>query len=227
MKNKIKEVLKGKKGIFIKYIQGIDYGNNEFHSRNIDPELLFQTAIDNDLDGMIIQKEIAERYHKKFSRKIPFILKLNGKTKYSSGDPHSIDNCSVEDAIKFGANALAYTLYIGSIHEHNIFNEFKDIKRKADMHDLPLICWTEPMGAAIKNKKSIQTLVFCAKTGSELGAAIVMMTAPDKGISEIVKAAGTSKVILCPDTFLTDDELIKFAADANTAGGIVLGKTSG
>jgi fructose-bisphosphate aldolase, class I len=46
---------------------------------------------------------------------VPLILKLNGKTDIPAAtDPLSPVNASVEDAVRLGADAVGYTLYVGT-----------------------------------------------------------------------------------------------------------------
>jgi len=66
-------------------------------------------------------------------------VKLNGKTNLAGGDPVSGQICSVDEAIELGAVAVGYSIYIGSVHEKEMLQEFAKIQKEAHKKDLPVI----------------------------------------------------------------------------------------
>ena len=49
-----------------------------------------------------------------YAGRVPLVLKLNGKTESRTTNAFSPLNASVEDAVRLGADAVGYTLYVGS-----------------------------------------------------------------------------------------------------------------
>ena len=57
----------------------------------------------------------AEKFYWEFAGEVPLVLKINGKTEVPADDEAlSPLNASVEDAVRLGADAVGYTLYVGS-----------------------------------------------------------------------------------------------------------------
>jgi len=126
------------------------------------------------------------------------IIKLNGKTNLVKGDPISVQLCSVSEAIKLGAKAVGYTIYIGSIHEAEMFKEFEKIEREAHSKKIPVIAWIYPRGKGIKGKSEKELMAYAARTGLEIGADIVKLQYDGKvkDFQWAVKSAGKTKIVV-------------------------------
>ncbi len=96
--------------------QGLEHGPRDFFpnppAKN--PEFQLQLAKEGKFSGIVFQVGIASKYMAKFAGEVPLVLKLNGKTEIPS-DKSPLSPCiaSVEDAVRLGADAVGYTLYVG------------------------------------------------------------------------------------------------------------------
>jgi len=77
---------------------------------------------------------------KEFTGEIPLILKLNGKTSIPL-DTHAFSpqTASVEDAVRLGADAVGYTLFVGSPTQDKDFIQFAKIREDSQRFGVPLI----------------------------------------------------------------------------------------
>ena len=58
---------------------------------------------------------MASKYYPDYAGQVPLLLKLNSKTDIPPDDEaFSPCNAIVEDAVRLGADAVGYTLYVGS-----------------------------------------------------------------------------------------------------------------
>ena len=64
----------------------------------------------------------------------------------------SLQLCSVKEAVKLGASAVGYTIYIGSEHESAMLQEFEMIEREAHATGIPVIAWIYPRGKSTEGK---------------------------------------------------------------------------
>jgi class I fructose-bisphosphate aldolase len=71
--------------------------------------------VEGGFNGIAIQVSLAEKFFWDFAGEVPLILKLNGKTEippdHAALSPLHAD---VEDAVRLGADAVGYTLYVGT-----------------------------------------------------------------------------------------------------------------
>src|SRR3989344_6959219 len=171
----LSKIMKNGKAMYLAYDQGLEHGpESDFNDKNIDPLYILDIAKRGKYNGVVFHKGIAEKYHKEIRKsKVPLILKLNGKTKLVSGEPISANICTVKEAIKLGAKAVGYTIFIGSGHEAEMIEDFEKIQREAHQNNLPVIAWIYPRGKKIKNDVSRENMVYAARVGLEIGADIV------------------------------------------------------
>jgi len=113
---------------------------------------------------------------------VPLILKLNGKTDIPSADQAlSPLHARVADAVRLGADAVGYTLYVGTPAAAADFAQYRQVRDEARRLGMPLIVWAYPRGAAIEakgGKDSFYAVDYAARTASELSADMVKVNFP-------------------------------------------------
>lgn len=226
MKNiNLNKITKRGKALFLAYDQGLEHGPSDFNDKNVNPDYIIKIAKQGKYDAIIFQKGIAEKYNKEIKKsKVPLVIKLNGKTNLVKGEPISRQLCSVKEAIKLGAIAVGYTIYIGSIYENIMFQEFEKIEREAHSKGLPVIAWIYPGGKGIKKRSEKELMAYSARTGLEIGADIVKMHY-NGNISDLkwaVKSAGKAKIVIAGGIKNNEKNLLKRIKEIINAGAIGL-----
>ncbi len=170
----LNKILTKGKALYLAYDQGLEHGPVDFNDKNVNPEYIIRIAKEGKYNAVIFQKGIAEKYNKEIKKaKVPLIIKLNGKTSLRKGEPLSTQLCTVNEAIKLGAKAVGYTIYIGSQHESVMLREFENIAREAHSKNIPVIAWIYPRGKSIEGKDANDLMIYAARVGLEIGADIV------------------------------------------------------
>ena len=169
--------------IFLPYDQGLEHGPRDFFANPAasDPAYIIRLALEGGFNGIAIQIGLAEKFYWDFAGEVPLILKLNGKTDIPDIDPLSPVNASVRDAVRLGADAVGYTLYVGSPAQEHDFGQYLAIRDEARQLGMPLIVWSYPRGSAIDvkgGKDSFYAVDYAARTASELGADVVKVNFP-------------------------------------------------
>ena len=226
MKPKLNKILRNGKAMFLAYDQGLEHGpESDFNDKNVDPLFIIDIAKKGKYTGVVFQKGIAEKYNKEIKKsKVPLIVKLNGKTSLRKGEPISKPICTVNEAIKLGASAVGYTLYIGSEHEGEMFEDFNIIQKEAHKNKLPVITWVYPRGKSIKNDVSKEMISYAARIGLELGADIVKIKygGNPADLKWAVKSAARCKVVVAGGTKKDDKQFLKQVKDIMNTGAIGL-----
>jgi fructose-bisphosphate aldolase, class I len=223
------ELVRGGKAMFLAYDQGMEHGPTDFDDKNVDPEYIIKIAKEGGFTGLIFQKGVAEKYIDSIKKsKVPLIVKLNGKTNLVKGDPISRQLCSVEEAVALGARAVGYTLYMGSEHEDEMFQEFVSIQLEAHKKGLPVIAWIYPRGKSLKGKKKKELLAYAARVGLEIGADIIKIHSHGNkdDLAWAVKSAGKAKVVIAGGAKKDEKALLKEVKDGVAVGitGIAIGR---
>lgn len=220
---KLNKLLKKGKALFLAYDQGLEHGPTDFNDLNVNPNYIIDIAKKCRYNAIIFQKGIAEKYKKEIKKsKVSLIVKLNGKTSLVKGEPISRQLCTVDEAIKLGAVAVGYTIYIGSMYENIMLSEFENIEREAHQKGIPVIAWIYPRGKGIKRMKEKELMAYAARTGLEIGADIVKMHYNGKidDLKWAVKSAGKTKVVIAGGIKEDEKVLLKQVKDIIDSGGI-------
>ena len=205
-------------------------------------------AVDGGFNGVALQIGSAQKFFWEFAGEVPLVLKLNGKTEIGPSDsPLSPLNASVEDAVRLGADAVGYTLYVGSPDERVDFEHFRRVREDAERFGMPVIVWAYPRGSAIDakgGKESFYAVDYAARTAAELGADIVKVNFPDptaregvpeaydaefsteEAIAAVVRSAGRSLVLISGGEKAGDDAMLDKSRESLQAGatGLIFGR---
>ncbi len=233
--------------------QGLEHGPIDFFSNpdSLDTDWIYRLAVEGNFSGIALHVGLAEKYHKEYAGKVPLVLKVNGKTNVpSDDDSFSSLTSSVEDAVRLGADAVGYTLYVGSPAQDVDIAQCNEVRRDCDRYGMPLIVWAYPRGAAIKAKGGIDSLYaidYAARVACEMGADIIKLNLPkweaatadklpkpyntlelsdEAGLAKVVKSAGRSLVLVSGGSKMGDDDTIHKAKIAMEAGcvGLIFGR---
>jgi class I fructose-bisphosphate aldolase len=215
--------------------QGIEHGPRDFFTNpaSKDPAYHFELAAEAGYSAIACQIGLAERYYPDYAGEVALLLKLNGKTEIpSSDDALSTLNASVEDAVRLGADAVGYTLYVGSPRQDEDLRQFGVVRAECERWGMPLVVWAYPRGSAVARKggqNSFYAIDYAARMAMEMGADVVKLNMPkpdpeadrnapapyDAGgfeqhemVDNVVASAGRSLVVLSGGSMVDDDELL-------------------
>ena len=219
------------KVLVLAYDHGIEHGPVDFDPQpeSADPEHVFDVATHPAVTALATGKGVAEAYYPSYEDDVSLLSKLNGTSNLWMGEPDSALNCSVEYAVEeLGAEAVGFTVYGGSNHEVEMFEEFRGIQEAARSYDVPVVMWSYPRGQGIKNDTSESTIAYAARLGLELGADVTKVKYPGSkaAMERVCEMAAPSKVLMSGGS-KTDDraflEQVEAVVDAG-AGGLAVGR---
>lgn len=237
--------------LFLPIDQGIEHGPVDFFDNpdSIDPEYQYRLALDGNYSGIALHFGLAAKYFTKYAGKVPLLLKINGKTNVPSDDePFSPLTGSVEDAVRLGADAVGYTLYVGSPRQSDDIKQLTDVRHDCERYGMPLVVWSYPRGKAVKEKggqDSLYAVDYAARMACELGADVVKINEPKPepnekepkpyntlqmteldALRKVVRSAGRTLVLISGGSKMGDDDLLHKVRSAMDAGvtGLIFGR---
>jgi len=230
--------------------QGLEHGPSDFFVNPPAADLEFQLslALEAGFSGVACHIGLAERHFRKYAGRVPLVLKLNGKTNIAPEDrPFSPLDASVEEAVRLGADAVGYTLYVGSPQEAEDIAQFTRVRQEARRLGMPVIMWAYPRGPHVEarggGRDSLAMVDYAARLANELGATLCKVNLPRPprggsydaqgpfqdynalaGLSEtdalrlVVRSAGRTGVLVSGGSRLDDQELLDKARLCLEAG---------
>ena len=163
---------------------GMEHGPVDFFDNPaaLDPDYIWRLALEGGFSGVALQYGTALKYMRPYAGRMPLVLKLNGKTNIPpDDDPLNPLNATVEDAVRLGADAIGYTLYMGSSRQDEDFAQWRQVRQDADRFGMPTIMWAYPRGRHMEAKggrDSFYAIDYAARVACELGADVVKINVP-------------------------------------------------
>jgi class I fructose-bisphosphate aldolase len=226
--------------------QGIEHGPRDFfpNPASKDPEYQFRLAAEAGYSAIACGYGMATKYYPSYAGQVPLLLKLNSKTDVPPSDEaFSPCNASVEDAVRLGADAVGYTLYVGSPSQSEDLIQLGKVRQDCDQYGMPLVIWAYPRGRDIEKKggqNSLYAIDYAARVAMEMGADIVKLNMPKldpekdssapapynemevtqaEAIRHAVESAGRALVVLSGGSKIDDDKLLEQTRMIMEAGG--------
>jgi len=164
--------------------QGLEHGPTDFfpNPAALDTEFQFRLAVEGNYSAIALGVGLAEKYLGAHAGPIPLILKLNGKTNIAD-DAEAVSPAfaSVRDAVRLGADAVGYTVYVGTPRQDVEIREYGKVREECERFGMPLVVWAYPRGSAIETrggKGSLYAQDYAARVAEELGADVVKLHEP-------------------------------------------------
>lgn len=221
MASRIDRILREKRALLLNLDEGLEEGPKGFTVATVDPAYAMQIALEGEYTGIIVHPGIAEKYATERFRDLPIVIKLNGRSGLPSMDPSGRLLCTVERAIKLGAEAVAFVLADGSPSDPERFRDFGLVVEQAHDYGIPVLAI---IGS--RHARSPDNDAYAARIALELGAdAIQIAYDGDQHAFEwVVQCAGRASVFVSEQG--TDHEALKRAQQVMLAGahGLSLGK---
>jgi class I fructose-bisphosphate aldolase len=232
--------------LFLPIDQGVEHGPRDFfpNPASKDPEYQFRLAAEAGYSAIACGYGMASKYYPAYAGQVPLLLKLNSKTEVPPADEaFSPCHATVEDAVRLGADAIGYTLYVGSPRQDDDFIQIGNVRRDCDRYGMPLVVWAYPRGRDIDKKggrDSFYAVDYAARVAMELGADVVKLNMPklnpekdkdspapynemqvtqEEAIGSVVESAGRALVVLSGGSKVDDDKLLEQTRLILEAGG--------
>lgn len=233
--------------------QGMEHGPLNFFPNpdSKHPTYMYELARRGGYSAIALHYGLASKYLRDYAGEVPLLLKINGKTNIpSDDDAFSAMTGTVEDAVRLGADAVGYTLYLGSPRQDEDFLQLTEVRTECDRFGMPLVVWSYPRGSAIMAKggrDSFYAVDYAARVAMELGADIVKVNFPKlnpeastacpkpydelqldevEAFRQVVESAGRTMVLVSGGSKIGDEDLLNKVrmSLAGGATGLIFGR---
>lgn len=164
--------------------QGFEHGPARSFAVNppgYDPRYHFQLAIEAGCNAYAAPLGFLEAGAAEFAGEIPMILKVNNhEVLHDEKDPISAVTSGVHDALRLGCVAVGFTIYPGSAHAKEMYEQLREITQEAKDHGLAVVVWSYPRGSQIskEGETAMDVVAYAAQIAAQLGAHIIKVKLP-------------------------------------------------
>jgi class I fructose-bisphosphate aldolase len=149
------------------------------------------------------------------------ILHLSASTQ-TGIDPNSKTLvCTVEEAIKLGADAVSIHVNLGAQEEKSMLRDLGVVSKVAMEWGMPLLAMMYSKTRKGEDERDVKIVKHSARLGAELGADIVKVpyTGSPEGFREVVEGCFVPVVIAGGGKRGTDEDILEMVKGAMVAGG--------
>ncbi|MEW5948528.1 MAG: 2-amino-3,7-dideoxy-D-threo-hept-6-ulosonate synthase [Thermodesulfobacteriota bacterium] len=179
-------------------------------------------------NAIVVHKGIVRAGHRGGGKDVGLIIHLSGSTTISPYPNAKTMICSVEEAIKIGADAVSIQVNVGNGNDSEMLRDLGQTARIASEWGIPLLAMMYPRGEKIKNEYDPEIIRHVARLGAELGADIVKCsyTGDPESFRRVVEGCPVPVVIAGGPKMSSDRELLTMVRDAIDAGaaGLSIGR---
>lgn len=159
--------------------------------------------------------------HRQYGQDIGLIIHLSGATSLTPDPNRKVLVCSVERALKMGADGVSIHINIGADEEPEMLQDARRVVESSREWGLPLIAMMYPRGKKIKDENAPEVVNIAVRAGAELGADIVKTnyTGDIDSFKYIVKSVHVPVIIAGGPKTDTIQDLFQLVYDSIQAGG--------
>ena len=164
--------------------QGFEHGPARTFAKNpdgYDPSYHFELAIESGCNAYAAPLGAMEVCARDYAGEIPLILKINNSdVLHSSKAPISALTSSVDDALRLGCAGIGFTIYPGSAHRKQMYEEIAEATRQAKKAGLAVVMWAYARGEGLSKdgETGIDVIAYSAHIAAQLGANIIKVKPP-------------------------------------------------
>lgn len=170
--------------------QGFEHGPARSFAVNpagYNPLYHFQLAIEAGCNAYAAPLGFLEAGAREFAGDIPLILKLNSKDLTADEkDPLSARTGTIDDALRLGCSAVGFTIYPGSAHRLEMYEQLAEFGHEAKQAGLVVIVWSYPRGTSLSKdgETALDVDGYAAHLACQLGAHIVKIKLPTEYLEQ-------------------------------------------
>ena len=172
-------------------------------------------------DAVLFHKGIAKHVD---TRGSGMIIHVSASTKLGSKPNLKVGVCTVEEAVRLGADAVSAHINVGSLEEDQMLELLGALSEQCDSFGMPLLAMMYPRGPNIKNENEFEAVAHAARIGAELGADVVktVYTGDIDSFRKVVQSCPVPIVVAGGPRMTTDMEVLELGENCMKAGAVGL-----
>lgn len=178
-------------------------------------------------NAVVLHKGVVGFGHRGHGKDVGLIIHLSASTSLAPDPNEKVLVCTVEEAIKLGADAVSVHVNVGSKTEAYQLRKLGEISKIAGEWGMPLLAMMYPRGDGI-NQFDEKAVALAARVGAELGADIIKtnFTGDVESFRRVVDGCPVPVVVAGGPKMGSDEDILRMVRMAMDAGarGVAIGR---
>ncbi len=152
-----------------------------------DPRYHFELALEAGCSAYAAPLGFLEAGAAEFAGQIPLILKVNSHDiLHDEDEPCPAVTASVSDALRLGCTAVGFTIYPGSAHRREMYQQCRALVAEAREAGLPTVVWSYPRGGNLSKagETAVDVIAYAAHIAAQLGAHLIKVKLPTEHLEQ-------------------------------------------
>ena len=200
------------------FIIAMDHGVTLGPVRGLeDMQKTVRSVADGGADAVLVHKGIAKHVE---TYGTGLIIHVSASTNLGSKPDLKVGVCTLEEAIRLGADAVSAHINIGAEEEDKMLEFLGNLSEQCDSFGMPLLAMMYPRGPGIKSEHEFEVVSHAARIGAELGADLVktVYTGDEESFRKVVRGCPVPVVVAGGARMKTDLEVLELAESSIRAG---------
>ncbi len=193
----------------------------------VDMPATINAVAEGGANAVVIHKGIVPFGHRGYGRDVGLIVHLSGSTSLSPDPNEKVLVCTVEEAIKLGADAVSVHINVGSKTEAEQLAKLGEVSKACKEWGMPLLAMMYPRGDGI-NQFDEKAVALAARAGAELGADIVKtnFTGSVESFKRVTAGCPVPVVVAGGPKMKSEEDILKMVEMAIEGGarGVAIGR---
>ncbi len=170
-------------------------------------------------DAVVLHKGMVKAGHRGKGKDIGLIIHMSASTDWAPTKNDKVLVCTVEEAIRLGADAVSIHVNIGADLERDMLKDLGFVSRVCEEWGMPLLAMVYGRGKDM-NQYDPKVVAHCTRLGAELGADIVKVpyTGDPETFTRAVEGCPIPVVIAGGPKMKTEREVLEMVYGAIRAG---------
>jgi fructose-bisphosphate aldolase/2-amino-3,7-dideoxy-D-threo-hept-6-ulosonate synthase len=150
------------------------------------------------------------------------IVHLSASTRLGPDPNRKVKVCSVEEALRLGADAVSLHINVGAPSEHEMLMKLGNFADECDSLGVPLLAMMYPRGPGVSSEYDPEMVAFAARIGAELGADIIKTnyTGSVETFQRVVQGCPVPVIIAGGPKGKTERDVLEAVFGSIEAGGV-------
>ncbi len=152
----------------------LDHGVSEGMLTGLeDMGTLLQNLPPKEVQGVILHKGMAAAYADRLDVDQSLIVHLSAGTRHGLPPYARTLVCSVQEAVRLGADAVSFHINLGNEYEDRMLADFGMVTDEAHLLGIPVLAMVSARGGQIVNESDPTLVAHSIRLGAELGADLI------------------------------------------------------